>query len=74
MQPELVASVDLHELQTIRWGPLRAMFPKFVEEVELGRYVKRLLATGQVRAVRIEPHREPDGRLSTHIIDIYKLE
>jgi hypothetical protein len=53
------------------WGPLRAMFPSFVEEIELARYLKRVLAHSQCRAVQIEPHRDASGHISTHIFDIF---
>ena len=54
---ELLATVDARTLETIRWGPLRQLFPKFVEEIELGRYLKRLLASGQYSVVRLAPRR-----------------
>ena len=70
---ELLATVDARTLETIRWGPLRQLFPKFVEEIELGRYLKRLLATSQCRAVQIEPHRDPSGQLSSHVFDVFAV-
>jgi hypothetical protein len=68
---ELIATVDARELHGIRWGMMRQMFPKFVEEVELGRYLRELLTSGDYGAVRVEPHRDPGGRLSTHTFDVY---
>ncbi|HEY1296809.1 MAG TPA: hypothetical protein VGJ60_27335 [Chloroflexota bacterium] len=47
------------------------MFPSFVEEIELARYLKRILSHAQCRAVQIEPHQDPSGRASTHVFDIY---
>ena len=70
---ELLATVDVRELNTVRWGPLRAMFPKFVEELELGRYLKHLLRTSRCRAVRLELHSNPDGSRSTHVFDVYGI-
>ena len=70
---ELVATIDVRDLQSLRWGPLRAMFPTFVEEIELARYLKTLLATERCQAVHIEPHRGPDGRPSTHVFDVYRV-
>lgn len=70
---ELLATVDARELETIRWGPLRQLFPRFVEEIELGRYLKRLLATNQCRAVEIEPHRDANGQPSTHVFDVFAV-
>jgi hypothetical protein len=43
---ELVTTIDVRELHGIRWGIMRQMFPKFVEEVELGRYLRELLTSG----------------------------
>jgi hypothetical protein len=70
---ELIAIIDARELQGIRWGIMRQMFPKFVEEVELGRYLRTLLTSGHHGVVRIEPHHDADGRPSTHIFDVYRL-
>jgi hypothetical protein len=47
------------------------MFPAFVEEIELARYLKRVLAQAQCKAVQIEPHRDASGRASTHVFDIF---
>ena len=69
---QLIATVDARELQTQMWGPLRAMFPTFVEEIELGRYLKRLLAHDTPQAVVVEPHRDADGRASSHVFDVYR--
>jgi hypothetical protein len=66
---DLIETLDVRDLNTLRWGFIRAMFPGFAEEVELGRHLRTLLKT-ELRAVRIEPHREPDGKLSTHVFDI----
>jgi hypothetical protein len=66
-----LGTVDAQQLQTLRWGFMRALFPAFAEEVELGRYLKKLLASGQYAGLRIEPHREADGSYSTHVFDIY---
>jgi hypothetical protein len=47
------------------------MFPSFADEIELARYLKRVLSHAQCRAVQIEPHRDASGRASTHIFDIF---
>jgi hypothetical protein len=49
------------------------MFPRFVEEMELGRYVRSLLSSGRAATVRIEPHRQANGLISEHEFDIYGL-
>jgi hypothetical protein len=69
-----LATVDVRELRTLRWGFLRELFPAFVEEIELGRYLRQLLARRENRAVAIEPHRDANGELSTHVFDVYGLE
>jgi hypothetical protein len=69
-QEELIATVDLHELRQLRWPFIRLFFPRFVEELELARFVKGLLATRRWLAIRVVPHR--DGpRLSEHVFDVY---
>jgi hypothetical protein len=66
-----LTTVDVRELNTLMWGPLRAMFPSFAEEIELARYLKRVLAHAQCKAVEIERHRDASGQASTHIFDVY---
>ena len=69
-----IETIDVRERQTLRWGFLRAMFPSFAEEVELGRYVKQLVATRHYRGVRLDPHLDPaTGKPSPHVFDIYAL-
>jgi hypothetical protein len=70
----LVATVDVRDLNTLRWGPLRQMFPLFVEDIELGRYLKKVLATDECTAVQIEPHLDSGGRSSTHVFDVMVLD
>jgi hypothetical protein len=69
-----LTTVDVRELNTLRWGPLRHMFPGFAEEIELGRYLKTSLSQSVCRTVQIEPHRAEDGRASTHVFDVFILE
>jgi hypothetical protein len=70
---ELVATVDVRELHSIRWGMMRQMFPRFIEDIELGRYLRTLLTSGHYEAVRIVPHRGPDGQPSSHVFHVYRL-
>jgi hypothetical protein len=65
---ELIATVDSRELNRLRWGPLRQMFPAFVEEIELGRYLKKLLASMKCCAVEIAPHAG-----SSHNFDVFTI-
>jgi hypothetical protein len=69
-QEELIATVDLHELRLFRWPLIRLFFPRFVEDLELGRYVKGLLATRRWLAIRVVPHRA-GPRSSEHVFDVY---
>lgn len=66
-----VTTVDVRELNTLMWGPLRAMFPSFADEIELARFLKRVLAREQCKAVQLEPHRDASGQASTHIFDVF---
>jgi hypothetical protein len=71
-----VATVDVKQLSSVRWGPMRQLFPAFVEDLELGRYLKRLLAetTTDCQTVQLEPHRDAQGRLMPHVIDVFLVE
>jgi hypothetical protein len=69
-----LATVDVRELNTVAWGPIRAMFPAFAEEIELARYLKELLLNSAPCAVTVEPHRSADGRPSSHVFDIYRVQ
>jgi hypothetical protein len=66
-----VTTIDVTELDTLMWGPLRAMFPSFVEEIELGRYLRRVLERRQCKAVQVERHIDASGQPSTHIFDVF---
>jgi len=66
-----VATVDVRQLNTLNWGPIRAMFPSFVEQIELTRYLKGFLTDAQCRAVQLELHQEASGVRSTHIYDVF---
>jgi hypothetical protein len=65
---ELIATVDSRELNSLRRGPLLQMFPAFVEEIELGRYLKKLLASMRCCAVELAPHVG-----SSHIFDVFVI-
>lgn len=66
-----VASVDVAQLNTLRWGPMRQLFPSFVEDIEFGRYLERLLANAGCKAVQLEPHRTATGTALPHMFDVY---
>ena len=69
-----LATVDVTTLNSLRWGPIRQMFPAFVEEIELGRYLKKLLRTAACRAVQIQPHVQTDGTPSPHVFDVFLVD
>lgn len=69
-----LATVDVATLNTVRWGPIRQMFPDFVEEVELARYMKRLLADSRCERFAIQPHIGADGKPSRHVFDVFILQ
>lgn len=68
-----IATIDTANLQTLRWGLMRQFFPRFAEEIELGRYVRTLLTSGGATAVHIEHHHTPNGGVSEHIFDVYEI-
>jgi hypothetical protein len=68
-----LAIVDSRQLNTVRWGPIRQMFPAFVENIELGRYLKDLLATAECHGVQLRPQRDASGNPSTHVFDVVRV-
>ena len=71
-QGELIGTVDAWELSSeIRWMITRLVSRHFVEEVELGRYLRGLLATRRWSVVKVVPHRNEQGVPSTHVLDVY---
>jgi hypothetical protein len=66
-----VATVDVTQLNTLWWGPMRQLCPSFVEQMELGRYLKRLLASAGCQAVQLEQHRDATGAVQPHVLDVY---
>ncbi len=71
VEHQFIGTVDIHDLRQLHWPIMRLLAPHFVEELELGRYVKGLLATRRWRDVRVVPHRTEDGELSKHVFDVY---
>jgi hypothetical protein len=69
---QLIGTVDVWELRSgIRWMIMRAIARHFVEEMELGRYMRGLLATRRWSMVRVVPHKSEQGVPSTHVFDVY---
>jgi hypothetical protein len=71
---KLLSTIDVRELSSIRWGPLRQFFPSFAEEIELGRYLKKLLRSYPCAAVEVRPHQDANGNPSAHTFDIFVVE
>jgi hypothetical protein len=71
---DLIATIDVRQLDTVRLGVVRLMFPAFAAEMELGRYMLGVLSSGRYATVYFEPHRDVDGRLSSHVFDVYGSE
>jgi hypothetical protein len=71
-QEEFIGTVDVTQLTSgIRWMIMRPFAPRFVEEVELGRHLRGLLATQRWSMVRVVPHRDERGVPSRHVFDIF---
>ena len=59
---QFIDTVDLRQLRSGRLWPIMGLLaPHFVEEIELGRYMRRLLATHRWSVVRVVPH--PEARM-----------
>jgi hypothetical protein len=71
---KLLATVDVWNNDLVkRWGPLRDMFPDFVNRLELRRQLQHTLAGASCEPVHIEPHRLADGGVSQHLFDIFLM-
>jgi hypothetical protein len=69
---QFIDTVDLHQLRSgTLWPIIRVFAPHFVEEIELGRYMRRLLATHRWSVVRVVPHTEHQIGPSKHVFDVY---
>jgi hypothetical protein len=69
-QEEFIETVDIWQLRQFRMPIMRFFAPDFVGHLELGRYLKQILATGRWRAVRVVPHLGGQGE-HLHRFDIY---
>lgn len=68
---EFIETIDVWALRSLRWPVMRVLSRHFVEERELRRYERGLLATGRWTLVRVAPHQSDAGTASTHIFDVY---
>jgi hypothetical protein len=70
---QFIGTVDVAELQSIRGGIMRMLARHYAEEMELGRYLRELLATRRWSMVRVVPHTNEQGVPSTHVFDVYGI-
>jgi hypothetical protein len=68
---EFIGTVDVAELHAIRWWFLQFLARRYVEEMELGRPLRGLLATRNWSVVRVVPHVDERGAPSAHVFDVY---
>jgi hypothetical protein len=69
---QAVATVDLRRLSSgSLWPIMRLLAPDFVEQIEFGRYVRRLLATHRWSVVRVVPHPDAQNLPSKYVFDVY---
>lgn len=68
---QFIGTVDVAELRSIRGAIVRLLARHYAEEMELGRYLRELLATRRWSVVRVVPHSTEQGVPSTHVFDIY---
>ena len=67
---EFIVTVDVWHLHQFRWPIMGTLAPGYVEQLELSRYLRQLLATGRWRAVQAVPHFDA-GRSCRHRFDVY---
>ncbi len=69
---QFIETVDLGQLRSgSLWPVMRVLAPAFVEEIELGRYMRRLLATHRWSVVGVVPHADVHHLPSKHVFDVY---
>ena len=69
-QEELIGTVDIGQLHEIRWPIMRLLAGRYVEEMEMGRYMRNLLATRHWAVVRMVPRKTLQGAPSTRVFDV----
>ena len=66
-----IGTVDVRELHELDWPIVRLLARSFVERLELRRYKRHLLASGQWDRIRAIPRRDSSGDASPHLFDLY---
>ena len=64
-------TVDVRDLNELRWPIVRLLAPAFVDRMELRRHKQRLLETGRWERIRAIPCRHSDGKVSTQVFELY---
>jgi hypothetical protein len=67
---EFIETVDVWRLDQLKWPIMRVLTPRYVDHVELDRYLAELLKTGRWREVSAVPHPDPTQR-THHVFDVY---
>lgn len=63
-----IQTVDIRSLHELNWPILRLLTRSFVERLELQRYKRKLLLSGQWERIRAVPHID-----RPHLVDLYGL-
>ena len=66
-----IETVDVRELHELDWPIVRLLARSFVERLELRRYKRHLLASGQWGRIRAIPRRDSSGAVSPYVFDLY---
>ena len=70
-QAHFIETVDICQLNRLRWPFMRLLSHEFVEQQERGRYERELLASGRWSMVRTVPHVGDGARVQPHLFDVY---
>jgi hypothetical protein len=71
----LIETLDTRQLPHVQWWPvLQLMFPRFIEEVELGHHLQDIMASRRAAVVEVVPHRDAAGLVEPHRFDVYVLD
>lgn len=68
---QFLETIDVRELNELRWPIVRLLAPSFVDRMELRRHNRRLLETGLWDRIRAVPYRHPDGKVSSQVFELY---
>jgi hypothetical protein len=68
---QFIGTVDVRELRELDWPIMRLLTRSFVERLELRRYKRHLLASGQWDRIRAIPRRDSSSGVSPHQFDLY---